>query len=328
MRLGEILKTKGDDGLKDWFKENKEVRIEIVKEGNKKRVEVNSEETDLDYEEFFKKLHTWIDKKNKLYFITKKEVFNIFPIRNLKVDLIDLSGITLKDELSGLARFLSDCEVNEVVLPTYPEEIVKLVGIVENSKIEKRINLKRALGNTNIKSVGSIFSKTKMKAVDLSELDFSRVIDLDGLFYYSFVEKIILPKNIAKSRSSVRADNAFYSDSIKEIENLEYFPFDKLTFANNMFSAVSSTEIVIKSKLERLKNSAQMFNYVENTKIVFPNLERIPNNSNWFYGIQNCEVHLPKLKEAGREDLQKIREIDDTNELFINQEFARKLRKG
>lgn len=328
MRLDDILKAKGDDGLREWFEANKEVRIEIVKKGNAKIVEINGEKIELDYKDFFEKLHTWVNGVNRLHFIAKEELSNVFPIKKLKVDLVDLSGITLKNKLSGLRKFLYECVVNEVVLPTYPEEIVNLVGIVENSKIEKPIDLKRALGNTNILDVGPIFARTKMKVVDLSELDFSHVVDLDGLFYYSFVEKIILPKNIAKSRLSVRADNAFFSDSIKEIVNLEYFPFDKLTSAECMFNSVSDVEIVINSKLERLKYSLQMFGNIENARLVFPNLERIPDSSDWFYGIRNCEVHLPKLKEIDEDDLKDIREIDDSNELFLNQEFARKLRKG
>lgn len=149
-------------------------------------------------------------------------------------------------------------------MPTFPEEIIHLSGLLENVKVNKRVDFNRALGRAKIYQVGALFPFSTLDVIDLSEVDFTMVSNFSNMFFTADVETVVLPKNMGERWGLVKADNTFNTmGTILDIENLEYFPFDKLTTTSNVFTNLTGGEITINSKLENLKRSIHMFGDAE-----------------------------------------------------------------
>lgn len=325
MKLKELYKQKGYDGIKEYFKNERHVKIEYVRKNGDISMFVNKEDIKLPFYFFNSMLSQWLTPENSVHISTNEEILEIFPFKDLYVDSINFSQVTLKTKESGVKSLLVGCKVNSIILPTYPETVVELKGILKNTKITKPLHLSQALRNTKLKKVHSILPNVSVPIVSLQVADFSNVTDISDIFFSAGVEKIILPENIAANVDFIRANWAFCVNGLKEIVNLEFFPFDKLVSAEGMFKAMVGGEIVINSKLENLNIAYGMFDYAKNTTISLPNLERVPSGVNWF-GLENCKIFIPKLKKLNDKEKQHLEQLDDSNELIVNEKLAKQLR--
>lgn len=326
MKLKEIYNQKGHEGVREHFKTKRYVKIEYVRKNGEISVFVDGEDVELPYYFFNTVLHKWLTPKNRVHISTKGEILEIFPFEDLHVDSINFSQVVLETEESGVKPLLASCKVNDVVLPTYSETVVELKGLLENTKITNPLYLGEALKNTKLKKVSSILPNVSVPMISLLGVDFSNLTEMSDMFFSMNVEKIILPENIAANVDFIRANWAFCANGLKEIENLEQFPFDKLVSGEGMFRGISGGEITVNSKLDKLNIAAGMFDYAKNTTISLPNLERIPLGANWFYALENCTVFIPNIKELSNKEKRYIQQLDDSNEIIVNQALAKQLK--
>lgn len=326
MRLKEIYNTKGHEGVREHFKTERYVKIEYVRKNGEILVFINGEDVELPFYFFESVLPKWLTPENRVHISTKEEILEIFPLKDLVVDSINFSQVTLETKESGVKPLLVRCKVNSVLLPSYPETVVELKGLLENAKIANPLYLGEALKNTKLKKVHSILPNVSVPMISLLDADFSNVTEMSDMFFSMGVEKIVLPENIAANVDFIRANWAFCANGLKEIENIEHFPFDKLVSAEGMFRGINGGELVINSKLEKLNIAARMFDYAKNTTISLPKLERIPLGANWFYALEDCTVFLPKLEKVSNKEKHRMQQLDDSNELIVNEKLAKQLR--
>lgn len=314
--------------MRTYFEENKDVHLEYSLDRKSVCISINGATLKGRFDEVNRKLSKWLSPKNRVFIKSRDELKRIPALRELEVELIDFSGITFTSSLQTQGALLKDCILDELILPTFPEEIIHLSGLLENVKVNKRVDFNRALGRAKIYQVGSLFPFSTLDVIDLSEVNFTMVSNFSNMFFMADVETIVLPKNMGERWGLVKADNTFNTmGTILDIENLEYFPFDKLTTTSNMFANLTGGEITINSKLENLKRSIHMFGDAEDLIVNLPELEEVNAGfSDWFNNAKRCKINIPKLVSAEGSFIKGLKNLDETNEILCNNKLAEKLK--
>lgn len=315
-----------DKEMTKYFKENEVAEIIYVEDPSKFcskfHIKLNGHYLP---EELFKRLGKRLSRSNKVIVKSEGEISAFIPtLSKLNVKSVDFSGVRFKDEIDGTSNLLIDSHVGEVILPTYPENILELDMMLRLVKVDKKVDFNRALKNSKITWIQEILFECELDEVDFSEVDFSYTQKFTGTFSRVKAKRIILPKNIGKNQAGVGAMRMFARTNVEEIVNLEYFPFDKLRYGDGMFYACGLKEIEITSKFDSLQSGDDMFAGLINAILKLPITEHLPSWDNWFSDSIGCKIYIPKLKVG---EVRVMRKLDDTNEIFCNRALADKLIK-
>lgn len=63
----------------------------------------------------------------------------------------------------------------------------------------------------------------------------------------------------------------------------------------------------------------------EDVEVKLLNVESLPSKLNWFNSAKRCKIHIPRFVDAGDRVVENLRKLDDSNEIFCSEEFAKKL---
>lgn len=329
-KLEEILNSSihlYDNRLKEYFKENEVVELTYESKETSdgtRTYNVWLNDVKVPYNIFVSHLGDWLIRSNKVIVKSLGEIsFGPPLLSKLNVGSVDFSKVVLPESLDISNIFLEYSEVGSVILPLYPRTLQKLSGVLRCVKVDESINLSRPFRYTRPQEIGAIFEECEFNALDFSKLDFSNVRSFNYFFSALKANTLVLPKNIGKNVEFVSANRMFNDCEVGEIKNLEYFPFDKLVNADRMFHKLRGlTKLEIDSKLKNLVSAAFIFSNLRGVRISLPNVEKLPRQDDWFTGVEDCKIYIPKLNVIS---VLSMNNINDTNEIFCNEQLARKL---
>lgn len=317
-----------NDEIRAYFRENKDVKLTYSMERvlgiEEAYVKLNDIDARITLRSMSEKLRNWLSPYNDLYISACSEVFyDISWLRELNVGLVDFSDIAINSE--DKTTILANSEVRELKLPTFKGDILKLSDILVDVKVEKELEVGSAFKQAKILRVDSLFPRCEFSTLDLSNLKLTDVVVLDYLLSNLKAEVLILPKDLG-SRRHVLSFKAFFSRStIKEIKGLEEFPWHKAVCTSEMFLGFKKGKIVIEDSLNTVLSANFMFYMIENVEVEMPEVKSLPGIPNWFSDPRNCKIHIPKFMHDEDGIVESFRKLDDTNEIFCNEAFAKKL---
>lgn len=289
-------------------------------------VMMNDIDVEIPLREMSKRLSRWLTRLNKVYLNAETGVFyDISGLEGLNVGLVDFGGLRFTEDSQTL---LENSRVDEIILPKYIGHLTKLEYIFVNVEIKEKLEIKESFSDAKITEVGQLFPRCTFSKLNLTGMDFSNVSSFSETFSEITANKLILPLELGSKCDGITAHSTFRDSDIKEIVNLDAFPFDKATNIIAMFAGFTGMDITINSSLKRALKSGYFFWKAHDIEINLPNVESF-RDSDIFNEAQNCKIFLPRLKKLpSKKFITSFKnKINDSNELFVSEIVGKQLLK-